>query len=219
MRESKAEGGAAASRRYVIEGAVRTAYLALRAAQTGRPQRATVLTFDADRVADVEEALGRTFDGPALLLFGEGGFSFTELVRFQASGRTAKVPHDLVALACEDHTWTCLRLGSGEPAIVLYLDEDQSTTVMTLAQWFDRQREEVTEGVLKPATQLEDATLEIVVSRASAARATSYRVRHPKFGEGVVLSEEGTGDALKLEVDFADGGKKKLLGRFVTRID
>jgi len=43
-------------------------------------------------------------------------------------------------------------------------------------------------------------------------------VTHPKLGEGLVLSEEGAGEAHKLEIDFGVNGKKKLLARFVTRV-
>lgn len=207
-------------RRYTVDGSVRTAYLALRAAETGRPLRATVIEIDADRLADVEDAIAHTFEGPSLLLFAEGGFLFADVVRLQVAARTARLPEGLLALEYEDHTWTCLSLKADEPTIALYLDEDQSQTMMPLAKWLDRRREETTEGVLAPAKRLEGATLEVVVATAKVVRAASYRVTHPKFGEGLVLSEDGAGDALKLEVDFGgEAGKKKLLARFVTRVD
>jgi hypothetical protein len=36
-------------------------------------------------------------------------------------------------------------------------------------------------------------------------------VRHPKFGEGLVLSRSGSGDDTKLVVSFAEEGEKRLL--------
>ncbi len=40
-------------------------------------------------------------------------------------------------------------------------------------------------------------------------------MRHQLFGEGVVLRESGSGDALKLEVEFPEAGRKVLLARFL----
>ncbi len=37
------------------------------------------------------------------------------------------------------------------------------------------------------------------------------RVRHPKFGEGVVLSSEGSGTNARIQVNFDDGGGKWLV--------
>lgn len=179
-----------------------------------------MIELDADRLADVEDAIGQSIDGPSLLLFAEGGFAFADVVRFLVAARAAGLPKELLALELEDHTWTCLSLGASEPTITLYGDEDKSQTTMPLGKWFDRRREEVTEGALAPAKQLEGATLEVVVVTSKVVRAASYRVKHAKFGEGLVLSEDGAGDALKLEVDFGgEAGKKKLLARFVTRVD
>ena len=40
------------------------------------------------------------------------------------------------------------------------------------------------------------------------------RVRHPKFGAGVVRRKEGTGEGTKLTVQFERAGIKKLIARF-----
>lgn len=37
------------------------------------------------------------------------------------------------------------------------------------------------------------------------------RVRHPKFGEGVVLSSEGLGAAARIQINFHDAGSKWLV--------
>jgi DNA helicase-2/ATP-dependent DNA helicase PcrA len=50
---------------------------------------------------------------------------------------------------------------------------------------------------------------------AAARRAVGRRVRHERFGEGLVLSAEGEGPDMKLEVRFA-GSVKKVFARFVT---
>ncbi|HVX95517.1 MAG TPA: hypothetical protein VHK47_11450 [Polyangia bacterium] len=43
------------------------------------------------------------------------------------------------------------------------------------------------------------------------------RYRHPKFGEGVLRAQDGTGPEAKLTIEFASG-PKTLLARFVTEI-
>jgi DNA helicase-2/ATP-dependent DNA helicase PcrA len=40
------------------------------------------------------------------------------------------------------------------------------------------------------------------------------RVRHPKYGEGVLLSREGDGDDAKITVQFNGHGTKKLVEKF-----
>jgi DNA helicase-2/ATP-dependent DNA helicase PcrA len=39
-------------------------------------------------------------------------------------------------------------------------------------------------------------------------------VRHPKYGRGLVLRREGTGDAAKLTVSFPGFGQKKLIEKY-----
>jgi len=40
------------------------------------------------------------------------------------------------------------------------------------------------------------------------------RVRHPKYGEGVVFHREGDGESAKITVQFAKFGIKKLVEKF-----
>lgn len=47
--------------------------------------------------------------------------------------------------------------------------------------------------------------------------AAAKRYQHPKFGEGVLVSREGTGEGEKLTIAFASG-PKTLLARFVTEL-
>lgn len=45
------------------------------------------------------------------------------------------------------------------------------------------------------------------------------RYRHPKFGMGILQNRSGTGDDAKLEIRFEDGLTRKLLAKFVTKVD
>jgi hypothetical protein len=49
-------------------------------------------------------------------------------------------------------------------------------------------------------------------------RSRPKRVRHKKFGDGTVVSVEGTGDQQKLVIDFATG-RKELAASFVEVIE
>jgi len=40
------------------------------------------------------------------------------------------------------------------------------------------------------------------------------RVRHPKYGEGVIFAREGDGEDAKLTVQFSSHGMKKLVEKF-----
>ena len=56
--------------------------------------------------------------------------------------------------------------------------------------------------------------LEIPVSTGATGFRSGQRVRHPKYGEGVVFRREGDGDDAKITVQFAEFGVKKLVEKF-----
>jgi DNA helicase-2/ATP-dependent DNA helicase PcrA len=51
-------------------------------------------------------------------------------------------------------------------------------------------------------------------ANAAAQFAPGTHVRHPKYGRGLVLRREGTGDAAKLTVSFPGFGQKKLIEKY-----
>jgi DNA helicase II / ATP-dependent DNA helicase PcrA len=56
--------------------------------------------------------------------------------------------------------------------------------------------------------------LEIPVLGGATGFRNGQRVRHPKYGEGVVFRREGDGDDAKITVQFAEFGVKKLVEKF-----
>ena len=56
--------------------------------------------------------------------------------------------------------------------------------------------------------------LEIPVPSGVTGFRSGQRVRHPKYGEGVVFRREGDGDDAKITVQFAQFGVKKLVEKF-----
>ncbi len=103
-----------------------------------------------------------------------------------------------------------------------YEDEDQRTVSRT-APSSNRQS-----GGSRPAGSLDNIAqffssrkttgsrpkLEIPVSAGATGFRSGQRVRHPKYGEGVVFRREGDGDDAKITVQFAQFGVKKLVEKF-----
>ena len=56
--------------------------------------------------------------------------------------------------------------------------------------------------------------LEIPAPHGATGFRSGQRVRHPKYGEGVVFRREGDGDDAKITVQFAEFGVKKLVEKF-----
>ena len=103
-----------------------------------------------------------------------------------------------------------------------YEDEDQRTVSRT-APAGNRQP-----GSTRPAGSLDNIAqffssrktsgsrpkLEIPVTAGATGFRSGQRVRHPKYGEGVVFRREGDGDDSKITVQFAQFGVKKLVEKF-----
>jgi DNA helicase-2/ATP-dependent DNA helicase PcrA len=59
----------------------------------------------------------------------------------------------------------------------------------------------------------EDESQEVELPDAGELR-RGRRVRHPRYGYGVILSQEGSGDETRLTVYFDRAGKKKFVARY-----
>ncbi len=99
-------------------------------------------------------------------------------------------------------------------------------TADSIAEFF-RQRTEKLRGSAPPPSSSEPrrraATASGGPSSSSSSSASSSsaagftpgtHVRHPKYGRGLVLRREGTGDATKLTVSFPGFGQKKLIEKY-----
>ena len=58
--------------------------------------------------------------------------------------------------------------------------------------------------------------LEIPVTSGATGFKNGERVRHPKYGDGIVFRTEGDGDSAKITVQFAKFGVKKLVEKFAN---
>ena len=122
------------------------------------------------------------------------------------------------------------------PLLDIAFDEEDTDLLAAIAPELDGDQAEHAEHVLRSwqesfdgPTPKVDAVLAKLEKRRSrreptapevvAAAPIPEKVRHKKFGEGEVVGWSGEGDQLKLEIEFADVGKKTLLARFVEAID
>ncbi|APR78894.1 Hypothetical protein A7982_04241 [Minicystis rosea] len=218
----------------MIEGETKRAYLALLAAQRGPEVVATeeiVVSLDAEAVASVERELGLRFDPAVLLLFSDADvfdmydLDLGRLTGLRDEAEEASVPAPLVALGRDGHEWICVERRAQAARIVVYLDEDQSRRSMPLADWLDGVVEQHLHGGSTTDAErraleawMKNATLEVRLTAADRTPPSLYRVKHPKFGEGVVRREERSGADTKLEIDFGEAGVRVLLSRFVERL-
>jgi DNA helicase-2/ATP-dependent DNA helicase PcrA len=113
-----------------------------------------------------------------------------------------------------------------------YEDEDQSADVESASRGASRTRSEGRGGYSGPKYNSIDNIAEFFASRgkkfsltkgpaepqeAKTSRAVlrpGQRVRHPKYGEGIVYRREGEGESAKITVQFPRFGLKKLVEKY-----
>ncbi|HVR28291.1 MAG TPA: UvrD-helicase domain-containing protein [Thermoanaerobaculia bacterium] len=93
-----------------------------------------------------------------------------------------------------------------------FLDEIPGLLVEGQGGPSHRYDHERTRGVAAFFGRREDRTC----SQEERPLAKGRRVRHPQLGEGVVLSVEGQGEAMKLTVFFERDGKRKLIAKYAN---
>lgn len=111
-----------------------------------------------------------------------------------------------------------------------YEDEDQSAaypagprnsssraraggSLDNIAQFFGGRGGPRVSGPLHPAGSA-SAKLDVPEPTGATALRNGMRVRHPKYGEGIVFRREGEGESAKVTVQFAKFGVKKLVEKF-----
>ena len=95
------------------------------------------------------------------------------------------------------------RTASSAPAKSQFAGRSQAGSIDNIAQFFSSRKG----GVARPK-------LEIPVATGATGFRNGQRVRHPKYGEGVVFRREGDGEDAKITVQFAQFGVKKLVEKF-----
>jgi DNA helicase-2/ATP-dependent DNA helicase PcrA len=69
---------------------------------------------------------------------------------------------------------------------------------------------------LKAASSASQPKIQNPKSKIDAGLVPGTHVRHPKYGKGLVLRREGSGDNVKLTVSFPGFGQKKLIEKYAN---
>ncbi|QHN05335.1 AAA family ATPase [Granulicella sp. WH15] len=101
-----------------------------------------------------------------------------------------------------------------------YEDEDQSGTRRPSAQTTTRQQapgasmDNIASFFAARGQKFTRPKLETAAPTGKTGLGKGARVRHPKYGEGMVFQREGDGDDAKITVNFTHHGVKKLVEKF-----
>ncbi len=204
-----------------------------------------VVAVDEEAVRGAETATGLSFGGalrPLLLMYSglsvldRFNFDFEHLASYVEEAGEEGLPEALVPLGRRRRFWICVERGAKAAAVIDIKEGTTNPGELTrtpLAAWLEEVRLEYEHGLVEVHARSEPsreqrrgldawarrATLEVVLRPPERKGPSSlYRVRHSKFGEGLVRREEPSGADLKLEIDFGSAGVKMMLARFVERI-
>ena len=171
-----------------------------------------------DRLQDVEAALGVTFEDDVLALFAASvpalGASLAGVVGTTGDLRGHGLRGDLIGLGTlEPELFLCVkkrRQVAGHSELLEVDAVDGGHRVLTVLELIEeRGRNGNAAGEFAPRLY------------RPAPESTTYgrRVRHKVFGEGSLLSENGTGPNRRCKVDFPGKGLKLLQARFLEFVD
>jgi hypothetical protein len=221
---------------HAITGPVKQAYLRLVAAERGLEAVGTpsiIVSVDPEALKRAEKQLGIKLEPAQLLLFsgvdvfGMYDLDLDQLATHQEEAEEAGVPATLIPLGRDGHEWVCLDKEREGLDVVVYTDNDESRRTVSLAAWLDSVVELHLHGGDSNDEErkalgswVKKAGLEVRVKTVDKKVPSLYRIKHAKFGEGVVRREEAAGADTKLEIDFGatGGGVRILLARFVERL-
>ena len=90
-------------------------------------------------------------------------------------------------------------------------------SVDSIAEFFRKRGQQLDSSDYKPEPTIKRRPASSTRNSSSSASgdfAPGSHVRHPKYGRGLVLRREGTGDSAKLTVSFPGYGQKKLIEKY-----
>jgi hypothetical protein len=183
----------------------------------------TDLELDVDRVRDVEAVIGGEIPDPWLAVLASSvpalehdlQFQLSEIAAHTKAAHQFPVQRDLVALG-RDGTSLFVGFVRGRDAdrIAVYDSDRKSLKPDDLTGWLLR-RFELDEASLPDSPAL---TLRLV-RHVLPTDDGKPRVRHAKWGEGLVLAEHGEGPTRKVKADFPGLGLKVVQARFLEFLD
>jgi hypothetical protein len=204
----------ASARVAAILGQMRTAH-----AVTSPP------TLDVDRLIDVELAVNHRFADDMLAVFASGipllqqeyDLRLAQVVGHTGTLRALGIRGDRIGVgATGGGVFYCVEKCSRArtEAVLIELDSERGSSVEhDLAQWLASRAPGFVEP--QPVTQFAPQLTRKPLESSRSGR----KVRHQLFGEGLVLSETGTGPDRTVKADFPGLGLKVLKARFISYVD
>ena len=181
------------------------------------------LELDVDRVRDVEAVIGGEIPDPWLGVLASGVPAFERDLCLKLSDVAAHtkdahqfpVQRDLVALGRDGaRQFVGFVRGRDPDRIALYDADRKSLKSDGLADWIVR-RFELDEASLPDSGSMTVRLIRHVLVTDDG----KTRVRHAKWGEGLVLAEHGEGPTRKVKADFPGLGLKVVQARFLEFLD
>jgi hypothetical protein len=198
--------------------------------------------LDPSLIPDVEGALHLAFSDEILAILAARVPHIEDAYRMRLDrlpsldevAHEEGLPKTLAAMARSPHQgklYFCLsRAPNAEPGCIIRYDIiDEQRSRIRLEEWLDLLKGEILRAHPAQLTRAQRRWIDnplplrprlVARPRRSRGRAQERapaprHVSHRIFGVGVILREIGDGEERKLEIDFAIGGRKVLLERFV----
>jgi hypothetical protein len=172
--------------------------------------------INLDRLQDVEAALAIHFEDDVLAVMAAGverlAARLDAVVAITGDLKAKKIPGDYVGLGeIEPGLYLCISKGRQSPgqSTVVLVDRDDGEKPRRFPV-LDYIR---TQGGAEPGAA--DDFQAVMYRPAPESTRYGRRVLHKVFGEGSLLSEQGTGPKRKCKVDFPGHGLKLLQARFL----
>ena len=184
---------------------------------------ANSVELPVDELRAVEAALSHRFHDDILALFACGLPLVNQHWRMRLSlvvGHTGALQQrgvrgDLIGIGGVDASWIAVQKSATGTSDRVIVGGDGSPTTMSCWQWIDRLATETVGDDPGTDAGFEPRLVAAVLESSRAGR----RVRHKVFGEGLVLSDTGVGDARRVQVEFPGHRLKLLAARFVEFVD
>jgi len=203
-------------RKLNVSSPIQTVLALLRAQAniTGRTE------LDVDKVHEVESAFAVRFSDDILAVFAAktpplsdryGVVIAKVIAHTGAMLRCRGARGDLVAIGKSETNYICVEKLDRSQDFVLFSPEKRQFSTVSVAEWLAQ--------FVDAASKLSPRPFQPSLYKVPPMSSSGQRVRHSKFGEGLLLCEIGTGPTRKVKVDFPGVGLKVIQARFLEGLD
>lgn len=180
--------------------------------------------LDVDRVRDVEGTMGTGLPDVLLAMIAaaipalrdELGLTLGRIAEHSALARARRVRGDFVACGAEPDgsAFYGFLKKTAETHLATFRPDRGRIETVPYLDWLEEQAAADDLDADSP-----DATLDARLYRDALPEGEGQRVRHPKFGVGRVLAEQGEGPTRRVKAEFPGLGLKVIQARFLEFLD